>query len=98
MKISGYGEFQQMRKLAQKDDALLKENAERAAEAADENSDSVFITPAAQRKAKLRLAPDFRQTKVADVKARLEAGTLVTSESLKNGARKMLDNLLSGEL
>ncbi|MCL2001166.1 MAG: flagellar biosynthesis anti-sigma factor FlgM [Planctomycetes bacterium] len=98
MKISGYGEFQQMRKLSQKDDAQLKENAERAAENAEENSDSVLITPAARRKAKLRLASDFRQAKVADVKERLEAGTLVTPESLKSGSKKMLDSLFSGEL
>ncbi len=98
MKISGYGEFQQMRKLAQKDDAQLKENAERAAENSDEQSDSVLITPEARRKAKLRQASDFRQAKVADVKARLDAGTLVTPESLKSGAKNMLDSLMTGEL
>lgn len=100
MKISAYGEFQQMRKLSQKDDAHLKETADREKEAAEaqESSDAVLISPEARRKGKLRMASDFREAKVADVKARLEAGTLVTPESLKSGTRKMLDGMLSGEL
>lgn len=99
MKISGYGEFQQLRKSAQKDDAHLRENADRA-EIAEEaaGSDAVNISPEARRKGKLRMASDYRQAKVADVKARLESGTLVTEESLKSGTRKMLDNLVSGDL
>ena len=99
MKISGYGEFQQMRKASQKDDAQLKETAEKAEEtAASEASDAVSISPEARRKGKLRMASDYRQAKVADVKARMDAGTLVTPESLKSGTRKMLDGLYSGEL
>jgi flagellar biosynthesis anti-sigma factor FlgM len=98
MKISGYGEFQQLRKMAQKDDAQLKENAERAEQNAEESSDAVSISPEARRRAKLRAASDFRQAKVDDVKARLEAGTLVTPDSLRNGTRKMVDGLLNGDL
>ena len=99
MRISGYGEFQQLRKLSQKDDAHLKETAERAeqtAETAAADSDSVLISPETRRKARLRLASDFRQEKVADVRTRLESGTLVTSEAIKNGTKKMLDSLFSG--
>lgn len=100
MRISGYGEFQQLRKLAQKDDAQLKENADKAEQNAEagETADSVLITPEARRKAKLRQASDFRQAKVDAVRARLDAGTLVTPESLKNGAKKMLDSMFSSEL
>lgn len=100
MKISAYGEFQQMRKAAQKDDAQLKENAERAKESAEagSSSDSLLISPEARRKGKLRMASDYREEKVADVKARLEAGTLVTDESLRSGASKMLGGLIAGEL
>jgi len=102
MKISGYGEFQQMRKAAQKDDAHLRENAEKT-EQTSENAEgskavSVTISAEARRKGKLRMASDYREAKVADVKSRLEAGTLVTEESLKSGTRKMLGGLLSGEL
>jgi anti-sigma28 factor (negative regulator of flagellin synthesis) len=100
MRISGYGEFQQLRKLSQKDDAQLKETAERAeqtVETAAANSDSVLISPETRRKAKLRLASDFRQERVDDVRTRLEAGTLVTPEAIENGTRKMLDNLFSGD-
>ncbi|MCC8108554.1 MAG: flagellar biosynthesis anti-sigma factor FlgM [Planctomycetes bacterium] len=97
MKISGYGEFQQMRKASQKDDAHLKETAERA-EADSESADAVTISPEARRKGKLRMASDYRESRVADVKARLEAGTLVTDESLKSGTRKMLGALFAGEL
>ncbi len=99
MKISGYGEFQQMRKMVQKDDQTLKENAERAEQAeAQGDSDAVSISPEARRRIKLRQAPDLREAKVADVKARLEAGTLVTDESLHSGTKKMLDNLIGGDL
>lgn len=101
MKLQGYGEFQQLRKASQKDDAHLRETAERAE--ADEAeggilADAVTISPEARRRGKLRMASDFRQEKVADVKSRLENGTLVTPESLKSGTSKMLSGLLSGEL
>ncbi|MDR1536132.1 MAG: flagellar biosynthesis anti-sigma factor FlgM [Planctomycetota bacterium] len=100
MRISGYGEFQQLRKLTQKDDAHLKETAEKAEQADTEATaeDSVLISPETRRKAKLRQAPDFRQEKVSEVKSRLEEGTLVTPETLRSGIGKMLDSLASGEL
>ena len=98
MKITGYGEFQQLRKMSQKDDAQTKENAERAEQNAEESSDAVLISPEARRKGKLRLASDFRQAKVDAVKAKLESGTLVTPESLRSGTGKMLNGLISGEL
>ncbi|MCD8138681.1 MAG: flagellar biosynthesis anti-sigma factor FlgM [Planctomycetaceae bacterium] len=98
MRIQGYGEFQQMRKASQKDDAQLKEAAERSEDVENSTSDAVTISPEARRKGKLRMASDFREAKVADVKARLEAGTLVTPESLASGTRKMLEGLVSGEL
>lgn len=98
MKISGYGEFQQMRKMAQKDDQTLKENAERAEQEVHGDGDAVSISPEARRRGKMRQASDFREAKVADVKSRLENGTLVTDESLKSGAKKMLDNLISGDI
>ncbi len=99
MKISGYGEFQQMRKMSQKDDASLKENAEKADQNEEfESTDAVSISPEARRKAKLRMASDYRETRVADVRAKMDAGTLVTPESLRSGTRKMLDGMFSGEL
>lgn len=100
MKISGYGEFQQLRKSMQMDEAQQRDSAERREKAELEagNSDAVSISPQARRKGKLRMASDFRADKVADVKARLEAGTLVTEESLRSGTRKMVDGLVSGEL
>ena len=99
MKISGYGEFQQMRKMSQKDDAQLKENAERAEQNEElDTSDAVSISPEARRKGKLRMASDYREAKVADVRAKMESGTLVTPESLRSSTRKMLEGLFSGEL
>ena len=102
MRLQGYGEFQQMRKMVQKDDSSIKEKAEReekeAAASSGSSSDSVLISPETKRKMKLRQASDFREAKVADVKARLEAGTLVTPESLRSGTGKMLDSLASGDL
>lgn len=99
MKISGYGEFQQLRKAAQKDDAHLRENADRAEVTDDvEGADAVTISPEARRKGKLRMASDYRTARVEDVRARMEAGTLVNPESLKSGVGKMLDGLVSGEV
>ena len=100
MRISGYGEFQQLRKLAQKDDAHLKETAEKTEQAETEAAaeDSVLISPETRRKAKLRQASDFRQEKVSEVRSRLEEGTLVTPETLRSGIGKMIDSLTAGEL
>ncbi len=97
MKISGYGEFQQMRKMSQKDDATLKENADKT-EQNEDSSDAVSISPEARRKGKLRMASDYRAAKVADVRARMEDGTLMTPEAVRSGTEKMLGSLLSGEL
>lgn len=101
MRVSGYGEFQQMRKLIQKDDAQEKNKkgsggASDVASAGD--SDAVQISGAARRKNKLRQASEFRDAKVSDVRERMEAGTLVTPESLHRGTSKMLDSLASGDL
>lgn len=103
MRISGYGEFQQMRKLVQKDEAQNgkdkagNDNHESAGIAAGD-SDAVQISAAARQKAKLRGASDFREAKVADVREKMLAGTLVTPESLKRGTSKMLDSLIGGDL
>ena len=101
MKIQGYGEFQQLRKASQKDDANRRDAADRPEGGEAEGgilSDAVSISPESRRRGKLRMASDFRQEKVADVKARLEEGALVTPEALKSGTSKMLSSLLSGEL
>lgn len=101
MRISGYGEFQQMRKTVQKDDAQSKDKAKK--DISEQNitagsDDAVQISGEARVKIKMRQASDFREAKVADVKERLDAGTLVTPESLKRGTSKMLDGLISGDL
>ncbi len=87
-----------MRKMVQKDDQTLKENAERAEQAENADGDAVSISPEARRRGKLRQASDYREAKVAEIRARLDNGTLVTEESLKSGAKKMLDNLVAGDL
>jgi hypothetical protein len=100
MRISGYGEFQQMRKTVQKDDAQSKDKAKK--DISEQNiagsDDAVQISGEARVKIKMRQASDFREAKVADVKERLDAGTLVTPESLKRGTSRMLNDLISGEL
>ena len=101
MKIGGYGEFQQLRRLSHKDkdEAHLKEKE--TLERAEQNGkagDSVLISPETRRKAKLRQASDFRQEKVAEVRAKMEDGSLTNAESLRSGARKMLDSLFRGDL
>ncbi len=100
MRISGYGEFQQMRKTVQKDDAQSKDKAKK--DLSEQNvtgqDDAVQISGEARTKIKMRQASDFREAKVADVKERLNAGTLVTPESLKRGTSKMLDGLISGQM
>lgn len=101
MQIHGYGEFQQLRKSSQKDGAAIRgessDRAERSEDEASGSSDAVTISPEARQKIKMRQASDFRADKVADVKARLEAGTLVTDDALRSGTGKMLNSLVSGD-
>jgi anti-sigma28 factor (negative regulator of flagellin synthesis) len=101
MRISGYGEFQQLRRLSQKDkdEAQLKEKEtlERA-EPTGTAGDSVLISPETRRKAKLSQALDFRQEKVAGVRSKMEDGSLTNPEALRSGTRKMLDSLFQGYL
>ena len=101
MRISGYGEFQQMPKAVQKDETQYSDKAKK--DISDQNGtagkdDADQISDEARVKIKMRQASDFREAKVADVKERLDAGTLVTPESLKRGTSKMLDGLITGQL
>ena len=102
MRISGYGEFQQMRKLVQKDEAQNGRdkagNNTDAAGAAVGDGDAVQISSEARQKAKIRAASDVREARVADVRDKMIAGTLVTPESLKRGTSRMLDSLIKGDL
>ncbi len=103
MRVSGYGEFQQMRKLVSKEDAQTHDSKkandnEESTSLLSSNDDVVQISSEARLKIKMRRAADFRDAKVQDVRERLEAGTLVTPEALKNGTTKMLNSLITGEL
>lgn len=99
MKIAGYGEFHQMRKMVQTDDQKLRETEEKEKLAeTEDSSDAVSISPEARRKVKLYQASDFRQAKVDAVRARYDAGTLVTPQSLKSGVTKLLDALANGDI
>lgn len=103
MRVSGYGEFQQMRKLASKEDAQTKNkttsdgSSDNAGALAGDN-DAVQISSEARQKIRMRQASDLREARVADVREKMNAGTLVTPESLKRGTAKMLDGLISGDL
>ena len=100
MKINGYGEFNQLRRLVQKDEEKNSgkgaKNASASAEApaAPEKGDAVQISPEARMRGKLRLIPEVREAAVARVKSKMDSGTLVTDESLRSGSRKMLESLL----
>ena len=98
MKINGYGEFNQLRRLVQKDDEKTSGKAAKKAAAesqtAPENGDAVQISPEARMRGKLRSMPEVREAVVARVKAKMDAGTLVTDESIRSGSRKMLESLL----
>lgn len=103
MKVSGYGEFQQLRKLVQKDEQ--QQGKDKAANNDNESlglsgsdSDAVQISPTARRKARIRAASDFREAKVAEVREKLESGTLLDPESVRGGVSKMLNSLVSGDL
>lgn len=100
MRIGGYGEFQQMRKLASKEDSQNKDKLNKESDAAlvQAGDDAVQISGEARRKIKMRQASDFREAKVAEVREKLNAGTLVSPESLKSGTTKMLQNLINGDL
>ena len=98
MKIHGYGEFHQMRRLVQKDEekGSGKDSKKSSAETPvkSENGDAVQISQEGRMRGKLRSIPEVRETVIARVKAKMDSGTLVTDESLRSGSRKMLESLL----
>ncbi len=94
MRISGYGEFESVRKSIQKDER----SQERRTKPADVPSgstgeDAVQISPLGKFMSKLRTIPEVRTEKVEAARAKLEAGTLVNDESLSDGIRKMLNSI-----
>ncbi|MDR3210840.1 MAG: flagellar biosynthesis anti-sigma factor FlgM [Planctomycetota bacterium] len=99
MKISGYGEFQQMRKLASREDAIERSKKDKTEEAtvSEGSGDAVQISDEARRKIKMRQAPEFREAKVADVRERLEDGSLVNPESLRRGVSRMVTDLIAND-
>ena len=99
MKINGYGEFNQMRRLVQKDEEKTSGRDAKKAPvetppAKSENGDAVQISQESRMRGKLRLIPEAREAVIARVQAKMDAGTLVTDESLRSGGRKMLESNL----
>lgn len=101
MKITGYGEFHQMRKAVQKDEP--RGNSGKARDITDQlvsdaSSDAVEISPEARFKMKFRQIPDVRQERLDQIKEKMANGTLVTPDSLERGTSKMLLNMLGNTL
>lgn len=107
MNIGNFGEFQQLRRSASKEDmkanaaARAYQAAEPEAKAADKEQprgDAVSISPEARRLGRLSQLPDARADVVADARARLDAGGLDTPEAVERGTRNMLAALFGDDL
>lgn len=103
MHINGFGEFQQLRRTASRDDvraahankAYATQN-EAAAEKPE--GDAVSISPMARNLARLHQMPEGNADRVAELKAKLENGELDTPEALERGTHNMLAALFNDDL
>lgn len=95
MKIGGFGELESIRKTLQKDagvsQSIQEEQAERSSAS---QADAVEISDQAKVLGKLSKTSDVRSEELSRVKEKLDDGTLVTDESVREGVSKLLGNLL----
>lgn len=97
MRVGGLGEFESLRKVVQKDEKKSQpsQSANRAERAV--RQDEIELSPSARAFGKLKQIPDVRQERLAEIRAKMEEGTLVTPERVKDGIRSMLEDMLSGQ-
>ena len=99
MRISGYSEFENIRKAVQKDDQPKKKEEEDGVRVArQQTSDQADVSASARMflmrdKAvkSLEKIPDPREDKVKEVLEKLDKGTLMTPEAVKESIGRMID-------
>lgn len=98
MKVGGLGEFESIRKAMQREEAKKSpaDAASGRADAASRADDAVQISGTAKALGKLRQIPDVRQAEIDRVLKKMENGSLMTPEAVKESVARMLENLLSG--
>ena len=95
MKIGGLGDFESIRKASQKDESRNTASARMQSSASSESrSDAVQISPKAKMLGMLTQIPELREDKIAEIRAKLEDGTLMTEESVREGITNMLESML----
>lgn len=98
MRISGMGEFESIRKALQKDSARKPAaDAYSAGDAAPASSDEIQISDQAKMLGKLRKIPDIRQAEIERVLSKMENGSLMTPEAIKESVAQLLENMISGD-
>ena len=97
MKIGGPSEFERIRKAMQKQQAKKAPVSARTASGESaKREDEVELSSQAKLLGKLREIPDIRAAEIEKVLAKLEDGTLMTPEAVKESVANLLENLLGG--
>jgi flagellar biosynthesis anti-sigma factor FlgM len=100
MKIHGSGEAENLHKALQKESVRRGKGRDQSpakgasSSSSASRSDAVEISPKAKLFGKLRAIPEIRSAEVERIRAKLEDGSLVTPEALRDGVEKMLKNIL----
>lgn len=96
MRVGGYGELENIRKLMQKEEGKHRSTPSpvTSSYAAATNSDAVEISEQAKMLGKLRQIPDLRQEKIEEVLEELNHGTLMTPEAVKESVARLLEGIL----
>ncbi len=99
MRISGYGEFESIRKTVQKDDSVRKKETEEkttvtskpALDQADVSASARMYQMRDKAVEGLKKIPDPREEKVNEILEKMEKGTLMTPDAVKESIGRMLD-------
>lgn len=99
MRISGYGEFESIRKAVQKDDQPKKKAEEQstrtsrqtAPDQADVSTSARMYLMRDKAVKSLEKIPDPREDKVREVLEKMEKGTLMTPDAVKESIGRMID-------
>lgn len=95
MKVGGFGELENLRRSAQREDTRASRQSPTPAEPQGQGAktDEVQVSGEARVMGKLSQVPDVRRQKVEAIKQEVAEGRHVTRERLHNGIRKLLQDL-----
>jgi anti-sigma28 factor (negative regulator of flagellin synthesis) len=92
MKIGGLGELENIRKALQKEARTPPQPAPEAPKGA--SSDAVEISQAGKYLSKLQQIPEVREAEVERILEKVQNGTLLTPEALRDGIHSFLNDTL----